>query len=141
MFLYQWELSMPVGYKTYKISDFIKKTPMGDLDFDTSMKLVREIATATGVHHDHNLLIDLRKTVSAHNFHDLLKIAFEFTKYQSSLQSKIAFIIPNEPERIEKAQFFMQLIDTASLKMKYFTEYEKAIEWFSSITNYPDAGI
>jgi hypothetical protein len=132
---------MPVGYRTYKIEDFIKKTPMGDLDFDASMKIIREIATASGVHHDHNLLIDLRQTVSIHNFHDLLKIAAEFSKYQSTLPDKIAFIIPNEPERIEKAQFFMKSLDEASLKTKYFMNYEKAIEWFSSVKNYPDAKI
>lgn len=132
---------MPVGYRTYKINEFIKKTPMGDLDLETSMKIVREIATATGVHHDHNLLIDLRQTSAAHNFHDLLKIAAEFSKYQSTLPDKIAIIIPNKPERIEKAKFFMHSLDEASLKMNYFTDYEKAIEWFSTVTNYPDAKI
>ncbi len=128
---------MSTGYRTYKINDFIKKNLIGEVDIDTSIKLIREIATATEMHHDYNLLIDVRRAVPLKNFADLLTIATEFTKFKGVLRNKIAFIIPNEPSRIERAIFFIKSLDEASFQIKYFTEYEEAIEWFSIVKKYP----
>ena len=128
---------MPAGYRTYKINDFIKKNLLGEVDLDTSIKLIREIATATEIHHDYNLLIDVRQAVPLKNFTDLLTIAAEFTKFKGVLRNKIAFIIPNEPSRIERARFFIKSLDEVSFQIKYFTEYEEAIEWFSIVEKYP----
>ena len=81
---------MTMEYKIYKINDFIRKTPTGDLDIDKSMTLVREIATTAGFHHDHNLLVDLRQTKPLRNFGDVLRVATEFANYKAVFRNKIA---------------------------------------------------
>ena len=128
---------MAAEYTVYNVKDFIRKTPSGELDIDKSLRMVREIVATAGFHHDHNILVDLRKTVPLSNFGDILAVATEFAKYQGIFQDKLAVIIPDTPERLEKAKFFMAALGETSFKIEYFTDFEKAIEWFSEITEYP----
>ena len=128
---------MTSKYTIYHIKDFIKKTPKGKLDIDKSLIIVREIAITAGFHHDHNLLVDLRQTEPLSNFGDILKIALEFAKYKSFFQNKIAVVIPNTPDRLERAKLFMEALGKVMFDIEYFTEFEEAIEWFSKITKYP----
>jgi hypothetical protein len=128
---------MTTGYKTYKLHDFIKKTPAGEFDLDRSIKLIRELATAACVHDDHSLLIDLRQSTTLNSFVDLLTLATEFTKYIHNFSKKIAFILPNDPDRIIRADFFLKSLDNHAFSIKYFTEYEQAIDWLSTVKKYP----
>ena len=128
---------MSTEYKIYNIKDFIRNTPKGDLDIDKSMKIVREIAAAAGFHHDHNVLVDLRQTEPLSNFGDVLRVATEFVKYKAVFRNKIAFVIPNIPERLERARIFMITLGEVTYQIEYFTIYEDAIEWFSTIIKYP----
>ncbi len=41
---------MSLGIKIYKIRDFIRKTETGEIDFDRSIKIVRELAAAAAFH-------------------------------------------------------------------------------------------
>ncbi len=132
---------MSTEYKIYKIKDFIRKTPKGKLDIDKSMKIVREIAATAGFHYDHNLLIDLRQTEPLSTFGDILTVAMEFAKYKGVFRNKIAAVIPNTQDRLEKAEFFLSALGEVKFKIKYFTEFEEAIEWFSEISKYPDQNI
>ena len=128
---------MTMEYTIYSVKDFIRKTPTGRLDIDKSLRIVREILTLAGFHRDHNILVDLQKTEPLSNFGDILKVAIEFAKYQDVFRDKIAFVIPNTPDRLEKAKFFMAALGEATFKIEYFTDFENAIEWFSKTTEYP----
>ena len=131
---------MTTKYTIYHIKDFIRNTPAGKLDIDKSMILVREIAATAGFYHDRNLLLDLRQTEPLSNFGDILKVAIEFAKYKSVFQNKIAVVIPNTPDRLQRAELFMKAIGKIMFNIEYFTEFEEAIEWFSKKTNYPQNG-
>ena len=128
---------MATEYKIYKIKDFIRKTPKGELDIDKSIRIVWEIAAASGFHHDHNLLVDLRQTEPLSNFEDILRVAAEFAKYQGVFQNKIAVVIPDTPDRRKRAQFFIRALGEETFEIEYFTEFEDAIEWLSKTTKYP----
>ena len=79
------------GIKIYKIKDFIRKTETGDIDFERSKKIVRELAMAAGLHTGHNILVDLRETTisTAASIEDIMKIALEFGSFVSSFKNKI----------------------------------------------------
>ena len=71
---------MSSGIKIYKIDDFIRKNESGEIDFDRSMKIIRELATAAAFHTNHNILIDLRDTtVTTNSMNDILKITINGT--------------------------------------------------------------
>jgi hypothetical protein len=132
---------MSNGYKVYHINDFIRKTPKGELDIDKSMEIVMELAATAGYHDDHNLLVDLRQAEPLNNFVDILTVAAEFAKYEGVFKNKIAIVIPNTPDRLERAKFFMEALAEATFEIKYFTVYEEAIDWFSTIKKYPEENI
>ena len=129
---------MPEGYRVYKSGDFIRKTAEGQLDLQKSLDLVKELVTVSGFHREHDLLVDLRQTEPLQNFVELLKVAIEFAKYQDAFHNKIAVIIPNTPERIERANFFMESLGEMKFSINYFTDFEDAIDWLSTIQKFPE---
>ena len=129
---------MAKEYKTYAIKDFIRETEEGEIDNHRSIDMVRELATVAGYHQNHNLLVDLRETETTLNFSDLLNVALEFARYKDIFRNKMAFIIPNTPERITKAEYLMTGMGVAGYQVNYFTDFENAIEWLSATKKYSD---
>ena len=129
---------MPAGYKVYKSGDFIRKTAEGQLNLQKSLDLVKELVTASGFHRGHDLLVDLRQTEPLQNFADLLNVAIEFAKYKDAFHNKIAVIIPDTPDRIKRANFFMASLGEMKFSIDYFTDFEDAINWLSTIQKFPE---
>jgi hypothetical protein len=128
------------GIKIYKVKDFIRKTETGNIDFERSKKIVRELGIAAGSHTDHNILVDLRETsVSAASIEDIMKIALEFGTYISSFKNKIANIIPDDQKRMIIANRFKACMDIQGFEYEIFTDYESAIEWLSKTREVGDA--
>ena len=121
------------GTKIYKVKDFIRKTETGDIDLERSIKIVRELAAASGLRSNHNILIDLRETTvsPAASIEDLMKVALEFGSYVSNFKNKIANIIPGDQERMEIASHFKSCMVFQGFEYEIFTDYESAIEWLS----------
>jgi hypothetical protein len=129
---------MAKEYKTYTIKDFIRETEEGEIDNQRSINMVRELATVAEYHKNHNLLVDLRDTETTLNFSDLLNVALEFVRYKDIFRNKMAFIIPNTPERTTNAEYLMTGMVVAGYRVNYFTDFENAIEWLSSTKEYSD---
>jgi len=128
------------GIKIYKVKDFIRKTETGNIDFERSKKIVKELSITTESHTDHNILIDLRETtVSASSIEDIMKIALEFGTYISSFKNKIANIVPDDQERMIIANRFKACMDIQGFEYEIFTDYESAIEWLSKTREIGDA--
>ena len=124
---------MTVSYKKYKINDFIRRTENGEINMQKSLNAVAELAAASKLHKDVNILIDLRETETTLDFEDVLKVAFEFGNYKACFRNKIAAIIPDDPERIKRAKFFKADLTIKGFLFDYFTDFEKAIEWLSEV--------
>jgi hypothetical protein len=129
---------MPKEYKTYTIRDFIRKSEEGEIDNHRSINIVRELAAVAGYHQNHNLLIDLRETETTLNIRDLLNVAIEFARYKDVFQNKMAFIIPDAPERIRNADYLKTGLGVAGYEVEYFVTFESAIEWLSATKDYSD---
>ena len=125
---------MIVSYKIYKTKDFIRRTEKGEINMQQSLNVVAELAVASEFHKDVNILIDLRETETTLDFRDLLKVVLEFGYYKDCFQNKIAAVIPKDPERIERGEFFKTSMKTRDFLFDYFTDFEKAIDWLSDIT-------
>jgi hypothetical protein len=125
---------MPLGVKVYTIKDFIRKTESGAIDFERSIRIVRELAMAAAFHEDHNILVDLRETYLAPgNMGDLMNIAVEVAQYRDFFSNKIACVIPDEPERIETAKRLEAALAVKDFQYRVFTSFEEAIEWLSDV--------
>ena len=132
---------MTVSYKKYKINDFIRRTENGEINMQKSLNAVAELAAASKLHKDVNILIDLRETETTLDFEDVLKVAFEFGNYKDCFRNKIAGVIPEDPERIDRAEFFKIGMKAGGFLFDFFTDFEKAIEWLSEIEPLDDKAL
>ncbi len=128
---------MTVSYKIYKIKDFIRRTENGEINIQKSLSTVAELAIASEFHKDVNILVDLRETETTLDFGDVLKVVLEFAYYKDCFQNKIAAVIPDDPERIKRAELFKTGMKAKGFLFDYFTDFEKAIEWLSEIEPLP----
>jgi hypothetical protein len=125
---------MSLGIKMYHVQDFIRKNEEGHIDEERSLELVRDVCTAASFHVDCNMLIDLRETtVSIGSFDQMANLTQEFIRLMPSFKNKIAVIIPDEPERIKTGTKLEVCMRLKGVKYSLFTDYEKAMDWLSSI--------
>ena len=126
---------MSSGIKVYKIKDFIRKSESGEIDFDKSIQLIRELSTAAAFHINHNILIDLRKTTaSVSGMDDVMKLAMELVQCMPpSFKNKIANVIPKDEDRASLAKKFELCMQVKEVSYKFFTDFEQAIEWLAEV--------
>ena len=132
---------MTVSYKIYKVKDFLRRTEKGEINIQKSLNTVAELAIASEFHKDVNILIDLRETETTLDFGDLLKVALEFAYYKDCFRNKIAGVIPEDSERIDRAEFFKIGMKAGGFLFDFFTDFEKAIEWLSEIEPLDDKAL
>ncbi|MGD8250972.1 MAG: STAS/SEC14 domain-containing protein [Desulfobacterales bacterium] len=125
---------MTPNIKIYHIGELIRKTESGEIDFQRSIQIVRELAMAAAFHEDSNILVDLRNTRLAYdNMSDTMNVALEIAAYKNLFKNKIATVIPNEPERIAHAEKFEAALIIRDFNYRFFTDFEDAIEWLSDV--------
>lgn len=125
---------MTDNYLIYKVPDFIRKNEAGEINYEKSLIKIKELMDASTRNESCNIVIDLRDTETKLNFVDSLMLALEFAEYREVFKNKIAFIIPDDKERIARAEYVKNsLVQLKDIQMDYFTEYEKAIDWLSFI--------
>jgi len=121
--------------KIYKIHEFIRFNQKGVLDCEQSKEIVHDIASASSFFGNHNILIDMTETtVDLNDMHDMMEIALEFSRFKPLINDKIASIIPNTEERKALARKFKAYLDFEGIQFMIFTDYDKALDWLSDIT-------
>lgn len=129
-------IHMALGIRIYTIKDFIRETQSGNIDFNRSVEIIRELAAVSLSHPDHNILVDLRDTtVSGATMADIFEIVLEFMSQMGNFKNKIANVIPDEEKRISLAKIFEACLIVKDYQYKVFTDFEEAIEWLSEIEN------
>jgi hypothetical protein len=122
--------------KYYKINDFIRKNASGEIDFERSIQIVRELAAAASFRPDHNILVDLRETtLSFESMDNLLQIVMELAQLMPFFTHKIANMVPGDVDRVSIARNFEACMALKNYRYRFFTEFEDAMEWLSEIEN------
>ena len=107
----------------------IRKTVTGELYTERSLRLVREIAIAANTHRDYNILMDMYDTVTRPEMLDLMEIATECAKLRSDFSNRIAFLIPETPERLRFAELFKACMEAQGFKFRQFVDQDAAMAW------------
>ncbi|MBC2736004.1 MAG: hypothetical protein HF981_16725 [Desulfobacteraceae bacterium] len=124
---------MSCSLTLYKPSEFIRKTATGHMDLERSLEAVHELAQVAGFHRDSHILIDVRETESTATHLEQMRLALEFGNYRHLFHNKIALLIPETSDRIEKANLMKRCMEAEGFEMKVFVSFEHAIEWFSEV--------
>ena len=64
------------------------------------------------------------------------EIATELAKYKKVFTNRLAFLGPEDPDRMHRAEFFKAAMDALGIKLEMFTDHEAAIEWLSDVTTH-----
>ncbi len=110
----------------------IRKTARGELYTERSLKLVRELALAVNTHKDYSVLMDLRDTTTRPEMLDLMAIASECTKLKADFESKIAFLVPGDDERMRFAELFKACMQAQGFTFQPFTDEAAALTWLET---------
>jgi hypothetical protein len=127
---------MSSDIKVYKVKDFIRLNESGEIDFDRSIQMVRDLAVAASFYAGHNILVDLRETtiVGESNMGLVLQVALEMARYESAFKGKIANVVPDDEKRLSLAKQFEASLHLQGFDYRVFTSFEAAIDWLSEVT-------
>ena len=127
---------MASDIKIYKVKDFVRLNESGEIDFDRSMQIIRDLAVAASFYEGHNILVDLRETTihGQGNMGDILRLALEMARYGDVFKGKIANVVPAEEKRLSIAKQFEASMNLQGFTYKVFTNFEDAIDWLSDVT-------
>jgi hypothetical protein len=118
---------MPTNIRIIHAHDFIKATPEGELNFETSKKALIEIASTTAHLVNYEILIDTRKAHVQMSVTDLWYLAVELSNLRNAFSRKTAVLCP--AERFDDAAFFALCSENRGFRINAFTSFEDAIEW------------
>jgi len=124
---------MQTEIKIYNITDLIKKTVVGELDLEASLRVARDTAHIASLNKNSSILLDLRNT-TVHlpgGFQDTMKIALEFTMNLLETNNRFAALIPDDGQRLLVANQLKACLQVKGIRYEIFTEFEKAMEWLS----------
>jgi hypothetical protein len=129
-------VNMASQIKLYKVKDFVRQTPTGEIDYDRSLEIIHELATAASFFADHNVLVDMRETtiVGVEGMGAVLQLALEMAAYKSVFKGKVANVVPNDEERLAVARQFRASLQLQGFSYEVFTNFEDAIDWLSEVT-------
>jgi hypothetical protein len=121
---------MAANIRIIHAHDFLKATPEGQLDFETSKKLLIEIASAAAPWSDYHIIVDTRKTQVTISIKDLWYLAAELSEHRKAFSGKTAILCP--PERFDRAGLLALCAQDRGFNVRAFTSFEDAIEWLNA---------
>ena len=120
---------MPAKVKVVRAKDFLQTTPEGDIDFEASREILRDVAAARRPPADYHVLLDLRRAQWLLNSIDIYHLAVALAKHKDLRTSKIA-ILALPGASFDHAQFFETCSVNRGMNVDAFTNFEDAIQWF-----------
>lgn len=121
---------MVTNIKIIPANDLIKVMAEGELDFEGSKRLFKEIALAGAPLADYQVLLDVRKAQSRLSVADLWYLAVELRDLLKPFSQKMALLCQLEP--CDQAEFFTLCAKNRGFNLRAFTSFEDAIEWLIS---------
>jgi hypothetical protein len=108
--------------------DFVKMTPNGKMDFDSSRDLLVEVASIDTPASELEILLDFRNVRADLTMADIYYLAAELDKHRTFFREKIALLIGPE-QKWDNAKFFELCATNRGLEVEAFMSYEEAIDW------------
>ena len=115
---------MPKDIRVIHARDVVIATAEGVLDFETSKKALREIASV-----DSEILLNTRQADVRVSIGGLWNLAAEFSNARNTSSRKTAVLCP--VEQFDKAAFFALCSRTRGVRVKAFTAFKDAVSWLS----------
>ena len=119
---------MKASIKLVKTKDFISTTASGELNLEESKNVLNKLAALMMPDEQHDILIDIRDTVSVLTLSDIYELVSEVGRHRSSFRNKIAILLADHHD-FDKAAFLEMCAGNRGFSVNTFTEFEGPINW------------
>ncbi len=119
---------MKAEIKFVKTKDFIKTTASGQLNLEESKNVLTKLAILNTPGNTHDLLIDIRDTISVLSLSDIYELVAEVGKHRHAFRAKIAIIIGPQHD-IDKARFLEMCASNRGFTVNVFEDFEESVNW------------
>ena len=123
---------MELNIQLIKPGDFVKTTPAGELDLNSSKEILAGLAASSDAGQARPMLMDLRNTTSVLNTVDLFELGSSLLEYGMAYRRKTAVLTRND-DSFERGSFFELVARNRGYNVKAFTSFEEAIMWLAVI--------
>jgi hypothetical protein len=121
---------MPTHVEIIRATDFLVATPKGQVDFESSKRLLTTIASASASLVAHEVLLDMRSAQPKLSATDLWYLAVELGNQRTAFAGKIAVVC--SLSGAGRAAFFALCAQNRGFPVGAFTSFEEAVEWLSA---------
>jgi CHAD domain-containing protein len=123
---------MKAEIKFVKTKDFLKTTASGELNLNESIKVLHKIAELNQPDNLHDMLIDIRETISVLTLSDIYELVTEVGRHRQSFRKKIAILVGPQHD-IDKARFLQMTAQNRGYRVNAFNDFEEAIKWLTGV--------
>jgi hypothetical protein len=120
-----------IDVRIVHLYDFIKTTPVGEIDLETSKSLLFKLAreqVGTCCH----MLVDMRRSTTDTSYREIYELVQLMKVHRDLFQQKIA-VLDRYDNQFEHTQFFEASAQHAGINVRAFIDFEEAFRWL-----YPD---
>lgn len=121
---------MKAEIRFVKTKDFLKTTASGELNLNESIKVLHKIAELNQPDDLHDMLIDIRETISVLTLSDIYELVTEVGRHRQSFRKKIAILLGPQHD-IDKARFLQMTAQNRGYRVNAFSDFEEAIKWLT----------
>ncbi|HMT12754.1 MAG TPA: hypothetical protein PKA39_14150 [Ignavibacteria bacterium] len=119
---------MKAEIKFVKTKDFISTTASGELNLEESKNVLNKLAALIHPDEQHDILVDIRDTVSVLTLSDIYELVTEIGRHRSSFRNKVAILLADHHD-FDKAVFLEMCAGNRGFSVNTFTEFEEAVNW------------
>jgi hypothetical protein len=102
--------------------------PTGELDLDTSKRLILNLAREHASPGQYDVLIDTRQTTGKLTLFDIAEMVNVMIEHRGSFRSKVA-VLTSHDYKFEHAKFMELYANNRGFQIGAFDDFEEAMNW------------
>ncbi len=119
---------MDLNLRLIHAKDFLKTTPTGELDLETSKRLILNHTREYASPGQYDVLIDTRQTTGRLTLFDMAELVNVMIGHRESFRSKVA-VLTSDGYQFEHAKFMELYANNRGFHIGAFDDFEEAINW------------
>ncbi len=120
---------MKRNFRVISARDFVKASPSGEVDLESSKQLLAKLADIIGAAGgDYEVLLDVREARGNLTHTELYEFVAELGRHRSAFRNKIA-VLCRQDEQLNRVRFMQLCATNRGFEVDAFTDYEQALEW------------
>ncbi len=119
---------MDLNIRLIHSREFLRTTPEGELDLDTSKQILLKLARENTAPRQYDMLIDIRQMTGKLTIADVTELVNVMIEHRDSFRSKLAILAPPEAT-LEVAKFMELYAGNRGFQVAAFRDFEEAMNW------------